>query len=71
MALLPASAGNHYSAPGVSFLPLEGTQPVTETTVVSRKDSEHAATSTFLNAVSRTGRLRVVRDEPSAVAVAA
>jgi DNA-binding transcriptional LysR family regulator len=71
MALLPASAANHYSAPGVSFLPLDGAQPVTETAVVSRKDSEHAATSTFLNAVSRTGRLRVVRDEPSAVAVAA
>jgi DNA-binding transcriptional LysR family regulator len=71
MALLPESAADHYSAPGVSFLPLEGVQPVTESAVVTRQDTEHAPTLAFLNAVSRAGRLSVVSAEPAAASLAA
>jgi DNA-binding transcriptional LysR family regulator len=68
MALLPASAADHYSAPGICFLPLMGAQPRLETAVLTRKDTEHAATLAFLNAVSRAGRLSVVSAEPVALA---
>lgn len=71
MALLPSSAADHHSAPGICFLPLEGAQPVIETAVVTRKDTDHAATIAFLNAVSRTGRLSVVNAEPAPVSLAA
>jgi DNA-binding transcriptional LysR family regulator len=71
MALLPESAADHHSAPGISFVPLEGAQPVIEMAVVTRQQTEHAATLAFLNAVSRTGRLSVVSAEPSAVQLAA
>jgi len=71
MALLPASAADHHSAPGICFLPLEGAQPVIETAVLTRKDTEHEATLAFLNAVSRAGRLSVVSAEPVPVALAA
>jgi DNA-binding transcriptional LysR family regulator len=70
MALLPDSAAEHYSAAGISFLPLEGTQPLVETAVVTRRDTEHAATRAFLNAISRTGRLSVVGAEPAAALAA-
>jgi len=66
IGLLPATAADHYSAPGVCFVPLEGAQPVVETVIVSRKDSEHAATRAFLNAVSRTGRLSIVGSSTAA-----
>jgi len=71
MALLPESATEHFSVPGVSFIPLEGTRPLVETAVVTRKETEHAATVAFLSAVSRSGRLSVVADERPAVALAA
>ena len=71
MALLPESAADRYSAPGVSFVALEGVQPVTETVVVTQQQTEHAATLAFLNAVSRTGRLSVVEAEPAGVQLAA
>jgi DNA-binding transcriptional LysR family regulator len=71
MALLPASAAEHHSVPGICFLSLEGAQPVVETAVLTRKESEHAATHAFLSAVSRAGRLSVVSAEPSPVALAA
>jgi DNA-binding transcriptional LysR family regulator len=71
IALLPASVADHHSVPGICFVPLEGAQPMIETAIVTRPQTEHTATIAFLNAVSRPGRLSVVSAEPPAVALAA
>jgi DNA-binding transcriptional LysR family regulator len=70
MALLPESAADHYATPGVCFLALEGAEPVIETAVVTRSQTEHSATLAFLHALSR-GKLKVLPAPAPAVALAA
>jgi DNA-binding transcriptional LysR family regulator len=71
MALLPESVADHYATPGICFLPLEGAAPVVETAVVTREQTQHAATLTFLHALSRAGKLKVLPAAPAAVPLAA
>lgn len=54
MALLPESVEERYAGPGVRFLPLGDPRPAFATGVVTRRDSDHLPTATFLRALSRT-----------------
>ena len=50
MALLPESVAERYAAPTVRFLPLAGDAPSFATAVVTRRDTEHMPTVSFLRA---------------------
>jgi DNA-binding transcriptional LysR family regulator len=69
IGLLPESAANHYATPGVCFVGLETTEPVIETAVVTHAQSQHQATSNFLDALTGGARLKVV-PQPSAAPLA-
>jgi len=72
IGLVPESAADQHLTPGISFLALEGTEPVVQTAVVTRADSDHPATADFLEALGAAGRLKVVREQPvSALPLAA
>jgi DNA-binding transcriptional LysR family regulator len=71
MALLPESMAERYGAPGVRFVPLEGTGPTFSTGVVSRRDSNHLPTAAFLRALTRTANRRPVETGRPALALAA
>jgi DNA-binding transcriptional LysR family regulator len=71
MALLPESVAERYAAPGVRFVPLEGLRPTFATGVVTRRDTEHLPTVTFLDALSKTVRLRPVAAPRPALSIAA
>jgi DNA-binding transcriptional LysR family regulator len=64
IALLPESAAERYTAPGIRFVPLEGAEPAFQTAVLTRPDTESLPTRHFLQAVSRAARVRSV-DVPS------
>jgi DNA-binding transcriptional LysR family regulator len=71
IALLPESATEHYSAPGVRFARLEGAQPAVATVVLTRPDADSLATAGFLRALSRADRPTDVPAARPAVALAA
>jgi DNA-binding transcriptional LysR family regulator len=71
VGLVPESAGDHYTIPGVCLVALDGPAPVTQAAVVSRADSEHAVTHNFLSALGGAGKLKLVSGQPTAVAIAA
>ena len=52
-ALLPASAGERYAVPGVRLVPLLGAEPVLQSAIVTRPDSEQLSTQAFLRAATR------------------
>jgi DNA-binding transcriptional LysR family regulator len=60
MALVPDSAAERYSAPGVRFVPLEDAEPAFQTAVLTRPDTDSLPTLSFLQAVSRAARVRRV-----------
>jgi DNA-binding transcriptional LysR family regulator len=53
MGLFPDSVAERYAAPGVRFVPLGGDQPGVATAIVTRRDTTHMPTASFLRAVSR------------------
>jgi DNA-binding transcriptional LysR family regulator len=56
MALIPESAAEHHAAPGVRFVDVEPAEPVFESAVLTRPDTESMATAAFLRALGRVGR---------------
>jgi DNA-binding transcriptional LysR family regulator len=56
MALLPESAAQQHASPGVRFIPLAHLDPVFESAVISRPDTENLATVAFLRALGRAGK---------------
>jgi DNA-binding transcriptional LysR family regulator len=68
MALLPEAVAERYAAPGVRFVPLGGDQPAVATAVVTRRDTAHLPTASFLRAISRTTKppVRVPSQAPVA-----
>src|SRR4051794_19712727 len=55
-ALLPSSVGDRYAVPGVCMLELLGVEPILESAVVTRADSDHFSTQAFLRAVSHAAK---------------
>jgi DNA-binding transcriptional LysR family regulator len=70
IALLPDSVAERYAAPGARFLALDDPRPTFAIGVVTRRDSEHLASSAFLRALSRTSDLPATAPQP-ALSVAA
>jgi DNA-binding transcriptional LysR family regulator len=69
MALLPASAGDRYSIPGVRFLPLEPPAPTTDIGLVTRPEAANESTvCAFLRTVQESERPRRLRSVPQALA---
>jgi DNA-binding transcriptional LysR family regulator len=60
MALLPESVAEHYAAPGVRFVPLDGELPAIATAVVTRRDTAHMPTVAFLRAVAQAAKPRIL-----------
>jgi DNA-binding transcriptional LysR family regulator len=71
MALLPDSVAERYAAPGVRFVPLGGDQPAVATAVVTRRDTAHMPTASFLRAVSRATKRPVLAPSQAPVTAAA
>jgi DNA-binding transcriptional LysR family regulator len=65
LALLPDSAAEHYSVPGVRFIPLEANEPACESVVLTRPDTENLATLTFLRALDRISRRSAPASAPA------
>jgi len=65
VALLPASAADHYSIQGVVFRPIEAPEPTTEIALVSRDPSESTTIASFIRLASTRA---VTGGELSAVA---
>jgi DNA-binding transcriptional LysR family regulator len=55
-ALLPASVADRHAVPGVCMLELLGVEPILESAVVTRADSDHFSTQAFLRAVSHAAK---------------
>jgi DNA-binding transcriptional LysR family regulator len=70
MALVPESTAERYTAPGIRFVPLDGAEPAFQTAVLTRPDTNSLPTHNFLQALSRTARVRQV-DTPPPIVVAA
>ena len=69
MAVLPESVSERYAAAGVRFVPLDDGGPVLATAVVSRRDTEHMPTVSFLRAIGRARERRpMVATDTSPVA---
>jgi DNA-binding transcriptional LysR family regulator len=58
MALLPESAAQRYSAPGVRFISVDGDELAVETVLVTRRDTSHMATAALVRAVTDTATQR-------------
>ncbi|MDX6678940.1 MAG: hypothetical protein QOE31_2992, partial [Solirubrobacteraceae bacterium] len=71
MALVPESAAERYTAPGIRFVPLENAEPAFQTAVLTRPDTDSLPTHSFLLAVSRAARVRPVGTPPPPIVVAA
>jgi DNA-binding transcriptional LysR family regulator len=71
IALVPESAAERYTAPGIRFVPLQGAEPAFQTAVLTRPDTDSVPTHRFLQAVSRTARVRSVDIPPPPIVVAA
>jgi hypothetical protein len=71
MALVPESAAERYTAPGIRFVPLAGAEPAFQTAVLTRRDTDSLPTHSFLRAVSRAARVRPVDTPPPPIVVAA
>jgi DNA-binding transcriptional LysR family regulator len=54
MALLPESVAERYATPGVRFVPVADPHPAFFTGVVTRRDSDHPPTASFLRVLART-----------------
>ena len=52
VALMPASAADHYSIQGIVFRPLEAPEPTTEIALVSRDPSESTTIASFIRLAS-------------------
>jgi DNA-binding transcriptional LysR family regulator len=55
MALLPESVAQRYRAQGVRFVPVEGDDLAVPIAVVTRRETTHTATATFLRANAQAG----------------
>jgi len=66
MALLPESAAQRYSAPGVRFVPVAGDALAVETVLLTRRDTSHIATAALVRAVTEAVKQRIgaVSNEP-------
>jgi DNA-binding transcriptional LysR family regulator len=64
MALVPESAAERYTAPGIRFVPLKNAEPAFQTAVLTRPDTDSLPTHSFLLAVSRAARVRPVGTPP-------
>jgi DNA-binding transcriptional LysR family regulator len=61
VGVLPESAADRYSVPGVRFVALADKQPTFATAVVTRRDTEHMPTVAFLRTVSALAVPRPLR----------
>ena len=57
MALFPESVAERHATPGVRFVPVADPHPAFSTGVVTRRDSDHAPTASFLRVLARTVEL--------------
>jgi DNA-binding transcriptional LysR family regulator len=56
LAILPESVAGSVAVAGIRFVPLEASQPVCESAVLTQSESSDLATQAFVNALSRASR---------------
>jgi DNA-binding transcriptional LysR family regulator len=56
-ALLPESAAERYTIPGIRSVPLETAEPAFQSAVLTHPDADNPATFAFLRALAQAGRL--------------
>lgn len=71
MALFPESVAERYAAPGVRFVALGGHQPVVATAVVTRHDTTHMPTASFLKVLSQAAKPRTLVPAQTPITAAA
>jgi DNA-binding transcriptional LysR family regulator len=71
IALLPESVAERYAAPGVRLVPLDGKCPAFATAALTRRDTDHLPTVSFLRALARAVDVAARAPAPRALAAAA
>jgi DNA-binding transcriptional LysR family regulator len=56
IAILPESVAGSISIPGIRFVPLAAPEPICESAVLTRADSDDLATQAFVSALARASR---------------
>jgi DNA-binding transcriptional LysR family regulator len=56
IAILPESVAGSIAIPGIRFVPLAAAEPICESAVLTRADSDDLATQAFVTALARASR---------------